>query len=206
MCLHLYLYLKVEPDCVRAVVYRIWKHWGQDPAFRGGRLGHICLASTAKLIQQPGVIKAQAGQTHNTVACFLIDFSCLMSITKGLKSLEKHVTRKEDIARWGFFVQKETSDLSRDNSNVRIETIWGAAFVYASKKDLPWDLFDYKVIPPHLPFGAFRQAHVWGLPLRQWAVMSAHRQLCDALELEGRNLAQLQSPEVQSPEAKAGPS
>jgi hypothetical protein len=80
---------------------------------------------------------------------------------------------------------------------VRIETIWGAAFVHASKKDLPWNLFDYKVMPPHLPFGAFRQAHVWGLPLRQWAVMSAHRQLCDAVELEGRNLAQLQSPEVQ---------
>jgi hypothetical protein len=143
------------------------------------------------------VIKAQAGKTHNTVACFLIDFSCLMSITKGLKSLEKHVTRKEDKARWGFFVQKETSDLSRDNSDVRIETIWGAAFVYASKTDLPWNLFDYKVMPPHLPYGAFRHAHMWGRPLRQWAVMSAHRHLCDAVELEGRNLAQLQSPQVQ---------
>jgi len=121
-----------------------------------------------------------------------------MSISKGLKSLEKHVSRKDDKSRWGFFVQKEWSDFSCDLlRNVRIETIYGAAFVYASKTDLPWTLFDYKVMPPHLPFGAFRHAHMWGPPLRQWAVMSAHRQLCENLEREGQNLAQLQSPEFQ---------
>ena len=64
-------------------------------------------------VQGSGVIKAQAGTVRDagkklrkTSACFFVDFSCITSIIKGLKSLEKHVHKLDGNIRWGFFVQK----------------------------------------------------------------------------------------------------
>ena len=89
-------------------------------------LGHICHATTARKIQKDKIIKAQTSPGRKTKACFFVDFRCIMSIVKGIRSLEKHMEKEGKNARWGFYVQREDVDFSLEEKNMEIKTIWGA--------------------------------------------------------------------------------
>ena len=99
-------------------------------------------------MQGSGVIKAQAGTVRDagkklrkTSACFFVDFSCITSIIKGLRSLEKHVHKLDGNIRWGFFVQK--TDTTWEELGVAFCGVGGAKYVRASLKDVPCDAFEY---------------------------------------------------------------
>jgi hypothetical protein len=172
---------QVTPDCLRAVISRLWEFWGKGPgATSTHRLGHICTVETAKKIQSSGVIKAQKSKDRRSVACFFFDFKDFVSILKGFRSLWKHIATESAQARWGFFVQKPAVNLA--DHGIKFETKWGANWVYASIKDVRAELFDYFIVPPALPFAAFRVSQFWGRPAMQWAALSNHGILLNTLK------------------------
>ena len=172
--------VEVEADCLRSVITKLWKYYrgdtgehAENPTF----IGHICTAKTARLIAESGHVKAQSGKTHRTVACFFVDFRCLTSILKGIRSLWKHLKREGDNARWGFWVQKYNVDYSLEENALYLGSVFGAHFVWASKVDVPIQNFEYHVCPPHLPYGAFVKSQFWGNQAAQWAALTAHETL-----------------------------
>ena len=44
--------------------------------------------------------------------------------------------------------------------------------MYASYKDVPSQLFDYFVMPAHLPYAAFPVSHFWGFPAKMWGALT----------------------------------
>jgi hypothetical protein len=164
--------IEVQPDCLRHVMTALYSHWGGTAKVGWfSRMGHICTLETAMKIQRDGYIKAQASETHKTVACFFFDFSDLVSIEKGVRSMRKHVKHAPANTRWGIYVQKEPFETKQ----VKLQSIWGACFVRASLKNVPSKHFDYFVAPPHMPYHAFVVGQFWGSPARQWAAFSNHK-------------------------------
>jgi hypothetical protein len=135
------------------------------------------MVKTAKQIQADGKILAQRGLVNShgnvraTKCCFFVDFRDMVSILKGIRSLWKHIKKEPAQVRWGFFVLRE------DASPVTTKTIYGANWVHASLTDVPSSNFDYHVIPPHLPYAAFRVSQFWGKPAMQWAALCNHHAL-----------------------------
>jgi hypothetical protein len=126
------------------------------------------------------VIKAQKSKDRRSVACFFFDFKDFVSILKGFRSLWKHIATESAQARWGFFVQKPAVNLA--DHGIKFETKWGANWVYASIKDVRAEVFDYFIVPPALPFAAFRVSQFWGRPAMQWAALSNHGILLNTLK------------------------
>ena len=123
-----------------------------------------------------GTVRNASQKLRKTSACFFVDFSCITSIIKGLRSLEKHVHKLDGNIRWGFFVQK--TDTTWEELGVAFCGISGAKYVRASLKDVPCDAFEYYLMPPTLPYLAFTFSHVWGRPLAWWAALKSHSYLC----------------------------
>jgi hypothetical protein len=138
-------------------------------------------------IQSDGHIKAQTGETHKTKACFFFDFSDLVSIAKGIKSMWKHVKTKPATTRWGIYVQKEPFEAQK----VKLQSVWGACFVRASFENVPSKHFDYFVMPPHLPYHAFKVGQFWGSPATQWAAFSNHKAEQRAARTERKHYLEL---------------
>ena len=128
---------------------------------------------------QPGTVRSNHGdELRKTSACFFVDFSCITSVIKGLRSLEKHVRKLDGniTGRWGFFVQK--TETTWDELGVAFCGIRGAKYVRASLKDVPCDAFEHYLMPPTLPHLAFTLSHMWGRPLAWWAALKSHSYLC----------------------------
>ena len=140
-------------------------------------MGHFCSVPTAVKIQEHGAIKAQSGifpdnngNLRKNCACFFVDLTCLCSIVKGLRALRKHLRLMPRNTRWGLYSQRD--DTRWEDHGVAFESVNGAHWVRASKSDVPSVLFDFHVVPPHLPCWAFTKAHTWDRPLAWWSALT----------------------------------
>ena len=80
------------------------------------------------------------------------------------------------------------------------ESVNGAHWVRASKSDVPSVLFDFHVVPPHLPHWAFTAAHMWGRLLAWWAALTNYEWFSRIAISESKKLVETIDPSFCSSE------